>query len=52
MAKTVGGIPTDSEGNIVGKPTSRKVSRIREVEFKKVPVPKTRLQKIVRAAIH
>lgn len=53
MAKTVGGIPTDSEGNIVGsgKPVSGRVSKAEERLIPRTPGPQTRWQKIKRAAV-
>jgi hypothetical protein len=53
MAKTVGGIPTDCEGYIVGdgKPVSGKVRKTKEREIPWTPGPQTRWQKIKRAAV-
>lgn len=50
MAKTVGGIPTDSDGNVLGRPVSGKVRRTKQVDFP-VTIVDTRWKRIKRAVI-
>jgi hypothetical protein len=50
MAKTVGGIPTDSEGNVLGKPVAGKVRKVKEVDFP-VTVVDSAWKRFKRAAV-